>query len=327
MVGLCCFLPSKSTPDRFPATAAVPCPTPHRSKSEVPGNRYFVQSPVVTLSRSSRVMGVARLWQSLYPLAGIQRIPYVRIPYVRCTSEYPFSTSELWSKTGMPRAATLLVGHVFFHSAGGSPAAGHFSCAARKSNQEKAAPGVAPLIRGAPVLPALMWRLRNSTWRGAYNAPHCGTDSVPGGRKLGRNPTHGRLYRHWWTEARRLFPQTELRLTSPRRTVLVDFPPSSRAARRATRGKGKCTRAILALAPRSSSQHPALSTQHPAPSTQHPALFLPSRPSRRHAFTQHSALSTQHSAHNTQHAARSTASSVTALSVESPTHSSPIKVH
>src|SRR6185369_7110840 len=30
-----------------------------------------------------------------------------------------------------------------------------------------------------------MRRLRNSTWRGAHNAPHCGTDSVPGGRKLG----------------------------------------------------------------------------------------------------------------------------------------------
>jgi hypothetical protein len=32
--------------------------------------------------------------------------------------------------------------------AGGSPAAGHFSCAAKKSNQKKAAPGVAPLYRG-----------------------------------------------------------------------------------------------------------------------------------------------------------------------------------
>src|SRR4051812_45835800 len=30
-----------------------------------------------------------------------------------------------------------------------------------------------------------MWRLRNSTWRGTHNVPHCGTDSVPGGRELG----------------------------------------------------------------------------------------------------------------------------------------------
>jgi len=86
-------------------------------------------------------------------------------------------------------------GGVGLTEAGGSPAAGYFSCAAKKSNQKKAAPGVAPLVRGAPVLPASMWRLRNSTWRGAHNAPHCGT-----------------------------------------RTVLVDFPSSSRAARRATRG-------------------------------------------------------------------------------------------
>jgi hypothetical protein len=38
---------------------------------------------------------------------------------------------------------------------------------------------------GHPALPDSTRRLRNSTWRGAHNAPHCGTDSVPGGRKLG----------------------------------------------------------------------------------------------------------------------------------------------
>src|SRR6185295_4691099 len=42
-----------------------------------------------------------------------------------------------------------------------------------------------PFSKGNPVLPASMWRLRNSTWRGTQNVPHCGTDSVPGGRKLG----------------------------------------------------------------------------------------------------------------------------------------------
>ena len=45
------------------------------------------------------------------------------------------------------------------------------------------------------MLPASMWRLRNSTWRGTHNVPCHGT-----------------------------------------RTVLVDFPTSSRAARPATRG-------------------------------------------------------------------------------------------
>jgi hypothetical protein len=35
--------------------------------------------------------------------------------------------------------------------AGGSPAAGHFPCAAKESNQRKAAPGVAPRIHGVPL--------------------------------------------------------------------------------------------------------------------------------------------------------------------------------
>jgi hypothetical protein len=34
--------------------------------------------------------------------------------------------------------------------AGGSPAAGHLSCAAKKGNRKKAAPGVAPRVRGVP---------------------------------------------------------------------------------------------------------------------------------------------------------------------------------
>ena len=94
-----------------------------------------------------------------------------------------------------------------------------------------------PFSRGNPVLPASMWRLRNSTWRGTHNVPHCGTDSVPGGRKLGRNPSHGHLYRRHQSESTRLFPQTELRLTCHRCTVLAESPLSSRAARHATRGK------------------------------------------------------------------------------------------
>ena len=51
-----------------------------------------------------------------------------------------------------------------------------------------------PLSGGVPVLPASTRRLRNSTWQGTQNVPCCGTDSVPGGRKRGRNPSRGRLY-------------------------------------------------------------------------------------------------------------------------------------
>src|SRR5260221_4152084 len=36
-------------------------------------------------------------------------------------------------------------------SAGGSPAAGHLSCAAKKGNRKKAAPGVAPRVHGVPL--------------------------------------------------------------------------------------------------------------------------------------------------------------------------------
>ena len=50
-----------------------------------------------------------------------------------------------------------------------------------------------PVFTGCPCAACPGRRLRNSTWRGAHNAPHCGTDSVPGGRKLGRNPSYGRL--------------------------------------------------------------------------------------------------------------------------------------
>src|SRR6186997_755571 len=106
-----------------------------------------------------------------------------------------------------------------------------------KSSTKKAAPGCrAPRSRGNPALPDSMGRLRNSTWRGAHDAPHCGTDSVPGGRKLGRNPSRGHLYRRRQSESTRLLPQTELRLTCHRCTVLVDDPSSSRAARHATKG-------------------------------------------------------------------------------------------
>src|SRR6185295_14349257 len=55
--------------------------------------------------------------------------------------------------------------------------------------------------QGHPALPDSTRRLRNSTWRGTHNVPHCGT-----------------------------------------RSVLVDFPSSSRAARRDTRGEKRIQR-------------------------------------------------------------------------------------
>ena len=127
-----------------------------------------------------------------------------------------------------------------------------------KSSTKKAAPGCrAPRSRGNPALPDSMRRLRNSTWRGAHNAPHCGTDSVSGGRKLGRNPSHGHLYRRRQSESSRLFPQTELRLTCHRCTVLVDYPTSSRAARRTTWGP-KPSNTAFPLSPESRSPATAL---------------------------------------------------------------------
>ena len=117
-------------------------------------------------------------------------------------------------------------------AAGGSPAAGHFSCAAKKSNQKKAAPGVAPLVRGVPVLPDSTRRLRNSTWQGTHNVPCHGT-----------------------------------------RTVLAEYPLSSRAARRATRGKEQMPKAR----PKASSHDSALFS---VPSTKH----------RSFVFTQSSVL-------------------------------------
>src|SRR5258706_11444635 len=41
--------------------------------------------------------------------------------------------------------------------AGGSPAAGHLSCAAKKGNRKKAAPGVAPRIRGVTLCCLPRW--------------------------------------------------------------------------------------------------------------------------------------------------------------------------
>src|SRR6185295_19044005 len=64
-----------------------------------------------------------------------------------------------------------------------------------------------------------------------------GLTRFPASASLGRNPSHGHLYRLRQSESSRLFPQTELRLTCHRCTVLAENPLSSRAARRATRGK------------------------------------------------------------------------------------------
>src|SRR5882762_4699891 len=99
-------------------------------------------------------------------------------------------------------------------------------------------PGVATC--GFPVLPDPARRLWNSTWQGTQNVPCHGTASVPGGRSLGRNPRRERVCGQPQSEALRLFPQTELRLTCHTRTVLADFPSPGRAARRDTRGRNSC---------------------------------------------------------------------------------------
>ena len=61
-------------------------------------------------------------------------------------------------------------------TAGGSPAASHFSCLAKKSNQKKST----PVCRryAVPSISRKQAGLRNSTWRGAHPAPHCGTRTV-----------------------------------------------------------------------------------------------------------------------------------------------------
>src|SRR3954463_2250335 len=96
--------------------------------------------------------------------------------------------------------------------------------------------------QGHPALPASMWRLRNSTWRGTHNVPHCGTDSVPGGRELGAETES-------WAPVSTLTDRViapvpangaPLNVSQGNRgTVRGDLPPPSRAARRATRGRGK----------------------------------------------------------------------------------------
>ncbi len=61
--------------------------------------------------------------------------------------------------------------------AGGSPAASHFLLLRqRKSNQKKATPVCRPC--GVPSISRKQAGLRNSTWRGAHPAPHCGTRTV-----------------------------------------------------------------------------------------------------------------------------------------------------
>src|SRR5258706_6198821 len=67
---------------------------------------------------------------------------------------------------------------------GGSPVAGYLSCAAKKGNPKKAAPGAAPLIQGVSLCcPTRQGRLRNSTWQGTHNVPCHGTRTV-----LAENP-------------------------------------------------------------------------------------------------------------------------------------------
>jgi hypothetical protein len=61
--------------------------------------------------------------------------------------------------------------------AGGSPAASHFLLRRQKKvTQENATPVCRPC--GVPSISRKQAGLRNSTWRGAHPAPHCGTRTV-----------------------------------------------------------------------------------------------------------------------------------------------------
>src|SRR3954463_1208598 len=95
-------------------------------------------------------------------------------------------------------------------------------------------------VMGNPVLPDSMWRLRNSTWRGTHNVPHCGT-----------------------------------------RTVLVENPLSSRAARRDTRGSktkqqhGNSLLPFLRIYSVLSPHSSVLQSEHPKHFIDRPARFAP----------------------------------------------------
>ena len=52
----------------------------------------------------------------------------------------------------------------------------HFSCLAKKSNQKKSPPVYRPC--GVPSISCKQTGLRNSTWRCAHPAPHCGTRTM-----------------------------------------------------------------------------------------------------------------------------------------------------
>src|SRR3954464_2531150 len=112
----------------------------------------------------------------------------------------------------------------------------------------------APSSRGNPVLPDSTRRLRNSTWRGTHNVPHCGTDSVPGGRELGAESESWAPVLATSSESTHLFPQTELRLTghrcSARRKLLVESSCSARHKGK----KGQATATATGLELHSKSQ-------------------------------------------------------------------------
>jgi len=63
------------------------------------------------------------------------------------------------------------------NTAGGSPAASHFFLRHQeKVTKKKATPVCRPC--GVPSISRKQAGLRNSTWRGAHPAPHCGTRTV-----------------------------------------------------------------------------------------------------------------------------------------------------
>jgi hypothetical protein len=71
----------------------------------------------------------------------------------------------------------FLICEIKINTAGGRPAASHFLLLRQnKVTKEKATPVCRTF--GVPSISRKQAGLRNSTWRGAHPAPHCGTRTV-----------------------------------------------------------------------------------------------------------------------------------------------------
>src|SRR3954452_462110 len=82
----------------------------------------------------------------------------------------------------------------------------------------------APCSQGHPALLTRCGDCATRPGRAHTTCPAMGLTRFPAGASLGRNPSREHLYRQRQSESTHPFPQTELRLTSHRCTVLVEKP-------------------------------------------------------------------------------------------------------